>query len=57
MPIPYVRSPGAGTLTPDGYITRQMVLQGNPMALTPGSTPVSGRQVTRLTTAIVICVL
>ena len=35
-PIPYGQSPGANTLTPDGYITRQVVLQGNPMPLTPG---------------------
>ena len=26
-PIPYIFSPGANTLTPDGYLTRQVVLQ------------------------------
>ena len=30
-----------------------MVLQGNPTPLTPGRTPVPGRQVTSLTTTIV----
>ena len=34
--IPYRRSPSADTLTPDGYLTRQVVLQGNPAPLTPG---------------------
>ena len=45
VPIPYGISPGANTLTPDGYLTRQVVLQGNPMPLTPGlhsSTGTSG---------------
>ena len=44
-PIHYRRSPGYYTLIPDGYITRQVVLQGNPMPITPGihySTGTSG---------------
>ena len=35
-PIPYGRSYGAKNLTLHDSITRQMVLQGNPMPLTPG---------------------
>ena len=56
-PIPYGRSTGANTLTPDGYPTRFMVLQGNPAPLTPGCTSVPGHQVTILTATIVTYVL
>ena len=35
-PIPYGRSTGSDTLTPDGSLTGNMVLQGKPMPLTPG---------------------
>ena len=35
-PVPYGISPSANTLTPESSITRQVVLQGNTMPLTPG---------------------
>ena len=56
-PITYGRSSGADTLTPDGSLTMHMLLQGTPMPLTPGLTPVLGLQVNRLTTNIVTYVL
>ena len=56
-PIPYGRSPGANTLTPDGSLTRMMVLQGNPMPLRSGLTPVPDHQVNNLTATIVTYVL
>ena len=36
LPIPYGLSPGAYILTPYSSLTRQVVLQVNPMPLTPG---------------------
>ena len=56
-PIPYGLSTGADTLTLDGYLTGLMVLQGKPTPLTPGRTPVLGRQVNSLKTTIVTYVL
>ena len=56
VPITYGRSPVANNLTPDGYLTRLMVLQGNLTPLTPGITTVPGRQVPSLTETIVIYV-
>ena len=56
-PIFYRRSAGDNTLTMDGYITRLMVLQGNPTPPTPGLTPVPDYQVNTLTATIVTHVL
>ena len=56
-PITYGHSYGANTLPPDGYLTRFMVLQGNPIPRTPDRTPVLVRQVVSLTTTIVNYVL
>ena len=53
MHVPYVRSTGADTLTPDGSITRQVVLQGNPISLTPGLHSGTGTSGNKPTTTIV----
>ena len=55
--LTYRRGPGTNTLTSDGSLTRFMVLQVKLTPLTPGRTPVPGRQVTSLTTTIVTYVL
>ena len=56
-PIPYRRSPGANTLIPDGSLNVHVVLQGNPMPLTPGLHSSTGHQVTSLISTIVNYVL
>ena len=55
--LPYRRGPGTNTLTSDGSLTRLIVLQVKLTPLTPGRTPVPGRQITSLAAITVTLVL